>query len=113
MSIPETVRADAVVALQSFIDAHSTNESADLRYTYNIEANGAVLVQQRPSFVNASEWSARPLAKFRYSEARNTWSLYWADVNGRWHRVPNVEGATDIRTLLDVVVRDPVGVFWV
>lgn len=113
MPIPEHVRAEALEALQSFCDTHSSNEVADLRYACTFEANGALLIQQRPSFMKADEWTSRPLAKFRYSEARNTWSLYWADANGRWHRVPNVEGAKDIRTLLDVVTRDPVGVFWV
>jgi len=87
MPIPEIVRAEALEALQSFCDSHSSSEVADLRYACTFEANGALLVQQRPSFMKADEWTSRPLAKFRYSEARNTWSLYWADANGRWHRV--------------------------
>ena len=111
MSIPEEIRAEAEVALREFCDAHST-DVAQQRYTYEFATNAALLVEQRPSFVNASEWTSRLLAKFRYSEARNMWSLYWTDSSERWHRVTNVEGAKDIRTLLEVVVKDPLGVFW-
>jgi hypothetical protein len=38
--------------------------------------------------------------------------LYWSEGNDRWHRVSNVEAAKDIRVLLEVVVKDPLGVFW-
>ena len=112
MSIPTEIRAEAETALSAFCESHSSSAVAQQRYTYTFAANHALLIEQRPSFLNASEWTSRPLAKFRYSEARDKWSLYWVDANDRWHRVTNVEGKEDIRTLLDVVVKDPLGVFW-
>jgi hypothetical protein len=111
MAIPQQILTEAAAALQTFCDSHAS-EATGVRYAYSLAANGALLLEERPSFMNASEWTSRPLAKFRYSEARNTWSLYWSDSNERWHRVTNVEAAKDISKLLDVVVKDPLGVFW-
>lgn len=112
MSIPTNIRSEAESALRAFCESHSSSDVAQQRYTYEFGSNAVVLIEQRPSFMNAAEWTSRPLAKFRYSEARDRWSLYWTDNNERWHMVTGVKGAKDLRTLLDVVVKDPLGVFW-
>lgn len=113
MAIPSEIRDDAEAALADFCRDHSAGPVADqLRYAYSFAANAALLIEQRPSFMNAAEWTSRAVAKFRYSEARNEWSLYWSDANGRWHRVSEVKAEKDIRLLLKVVLDDPLGVFW-
>ena len=113
MAIPPEARAEAETALAAFCSQHSSEIGGDKqRYTFTFETNAAVVVEQRPGFVNASEWTSKPIAKFRYSEARSNWTLYWAESNGKWHRVSNVEAEKDIRKLLEVVVKDPLGVFW-
>lgn len=71
-----------------------------------------MLVEQRPGFLNPDEWVSRPIAKLRYSEARDTWSLHWSDPNGRWHRVSNTKAEKDIRVVLQSIVSDQTGVFW-
>ena len=113
MAIPQEELAKAESALKEFCAEHSAGPGADpLRYAYTFESNAAVLLEERPGFLNPNEWVAQPRAKFRYSEARNQWSLYWTDANKRWHRVANVKAAGDIRTLLQAVVSDATGVFW-
>lgn len=113
VAIPPAVRDDATVALEEFCASHSSAPGADpLRYAYAFETNAALLLVQRPGFMNPEEWVSTPLAKFRFSEARSEWSLYWADANAKWHRVSNVKAARDIRVLLQTVVSDPLGVFW-
>ena len=113
MAIPPEVFENAKTALSEFCVAHSSAPGADrLRYIYEFEANAALLLVQRPGFVSPTEWLSKPVAKFRYSEARGEWSLYWSDPNAKWHRVSNVKAAKDIRVLLQVVVSDPLGVFW-
>ena len=113
MAIPASVRADAEVALGAFCEQHSSSAGADrLRYTYQFEPSSALLIEQRPSFMKPDEWTSKPIAKFRYSEARDTWSLYWVDANERWHRVSNVPTEKKIDALLKVVLSDPLGVFW-
>ena len=113
VAIPEEIRADAETAIGEFCRQHSSAEGADApRYTYAFETNALLLLEQRPSFMKAGDWTSKPIARFRYSEARNVWSVYWRDANDKWHRVSNVVSEKNIRTLLDVVVKDPVGVFW-
>lgn len=107
------IRTQAEAALEEFCATHSSAPGADpLRYAYKFETNAALLVEQRPGFMNPDEWVSRPVAKLRYSEARNVWSLYWSDANGRWHRVSNAKPEKDIRAALQFVVSDTLGVFW-
>ena len=113
MTIPAEVRARAELALEEFCRNHSSAVGGEqLRYVYEFETNAASLIKQKPGFVNEAAWVSQPLARFRYSEARDTWSLYWADSGGRWHRVTNTKAEKDIQVLLEVVVSDPLGVFW-
>ncbi|MBV9071963.1 MAG: DUF3024 domain-containing protein [Acidobacteria bacterium] len=113
MGIPNDVRAKAERLLQTFGHEHSAAAGTDQpRYSYKFDANAAILVEERPSFINANAWTSKEVAKFRYSEARRTWTLYWRDPNDKWHRVSNVEPEENISRLLDVVVSDPLGVFW-
>jgi Protein of unknown function (DUF3024) len=114
MAIPAHVRDDAAAALTEFCREHSAESAATQQhYEFQILDNYALLIEKRPSFVNPSESTSRSVAKFRYSEARNIWSLYWSDAGGKkWNRVSNTKTASNIRDLLKVVVKDPDGVFW-
>ena len=113
MPIPPEVLAQAETALVEFCSQHSSAPGADpLRYIYEFEASGVLLLEQRPGFMKPDEWVSVPRAKFRYSQARNEWSLYWSEAGSRWHRVSNVKADKDIRVLLRVVITDPTGVFW-
>ena len=113
MPIPSDVRASAEILLEQFCRDHSSADGTDQpRYACRFDTNAAVLVEERPAFMNATGWTSKEVAKFRYSEARNTWTLYWRDSDSKWHRVSNVEAAKDMSRLLNVVVSDPLGVFW-
>lgn len=109
MAIPVTVRDAAEIALAEFCRSHS---SAELRYEYEFSENAAFLKQKRPSFMNAAEWTTVPTAKFRYSEAKSIWTLYWPDTNERWRRVSSAPAAAKIDALLAAIIADPSGVFW-
>lgn len=111
MAIPEDVRAAAEAALAEFCRSHSSADVAE-RYEYEIAENAALLIQKRPSFMNASEWTSRPVAKFRYSEGKGMWTLYWADRDERWRRVSSAPAAAKIESLLAAIIADPSGVFW-
>jgi len=113
MPIPEEALRPAESALAEFCQQHSSAPGADpLRYVYQFETSAALLLEQRPAFMKPEEWVSVPRAKFRYSQARDEWTVYWSDANRRWHRVSNVKADKDIRVLLQVVVSDPLGVFW-
>jgi Protein of unknown function (DUF3024) len=107
------VRAEAASVLKQFCQEHSAADgTGQPRYTYSFDPNAAILVEERPAFVGPGTWTSKDVAKFRYSEARNTWTLYWRDSGGKWHRVSNVEANKNLERLLQVVVSDPLGVFW-
>lgn len=113
MAIPVDVRAAAEAALAEFCRSHSSVDVADqLRYDYEFSANAALLIEKRPSFMNKSEWTSQPVAKFRYSLGKGVWTLYWADSNERWRRVSSAPAAANIDALLRAIVADPSGVFW-
>jgi hypothetical protein len=113
MPIPPNVRSTAENVLQQFCQDHSAADGTNQpRYTYSFDANAAILVEERPAFMSAGAWTSKEVAKFRYSEARNTWTLYWRDTSDKWHRVSGVEADAELATLLRVVVSDPLGVFW-
>jgi hypothetical protein len=113
MAIPDDARAAAEAVLDRFCEAHSSTEGGDRqRFTYEVASSSVLLIQQRPSFMSADNWTSKPVAKFRYSQARSTWSLYWPDANERWRQIPNVPAEKNIDALLKVVLSDPLGVFW-
>jgi hypothetical protein len=112
--IPPEAASAAESALSEFCVHHSSADIADqLRYSYEIAANAALLLEQRPSFMSTSgEWVSRAVAKFRYSPGKGDWSLYWSDADDRWRRLSSVPASTDIRKLIKIVADDPSGVFW-
>ena len=113
MAIPASVRAQAEKALSEFCIAHSSEPGADrLRYSYTIETNAVLLVVERPGFMDSKQWLPTPVARFRYSEARDEWSLYWPDANKKWQRVSSAKATKNIQDLLQAVIEDPSGVFW-
>jgi hypothetical protein len=112
MPLPPEVASVAEAALRDFCTHHSSPAIADqVRYAYEINGLTALLLEQRPGFMNPSEWSSFPVAKFRYALAKRQWSLYWADSNDRWRRLTNVPPTDDIRKLIQVVADDPLSVF--
>jgi len=58
------------------------------------------------------EWTRFPIARLRYTQATNTWALYWRDRNLHFHRYHRLEPSPQIDDLLREVDRDPTAIFW-
>ncbi len=56
------------------------------------------------------EWSRLKIAQLRYDHG--SWTLHWADRNGRWLRYPALEPSPRLDDLLAEIDRDPAGAFW-
>ena len=73
------------------------------------------IYERRPPWPGAADpggpWTKREIAQFRLDETDQTWSLYWADRNGRWLLVPDAAPAPDINDLLRVVDENRSGAF--
>jgi len=83
-----------------------------LRISFSVDRMGVTLLEERPRVDRPREWFAVPVARFRYSQVEDTWTLYWCDRNLRWHRYAQANPARTLKPLLREVDRDPTGIFW-
>lgn len=58
------------------------------------------------------EWTRFPIARPRYTEIRDEWSLYWRDRNSEFHEYDLIEPSPNIEDLLDEIDSDPTAIFW-
>jgi hypothetical protein len=58
------------------------------------------------------EWTRFPIARLRYTKARQEWSLYWRDRNLNFHEYDLAEPSADIDDLLEEIDSDPTSIFW-
>ena len=113
MPIPPAVLRDVERKLAAFCRRHSPARIADkLRYEFSHVQNDVILHECRPNFRGFGPWSHLSIARFRYTQTRGEWTLYWADRNEKWHRFSGSPSSTDISDLLAVVDADPTGIFW-
>lgn len=57
------------------------------------------------------EWTKREIARFTYDPDMMTWTLYWANRNGKWLKVPDLPPAGDVESLLRIVQENRTGAF--
>ncbi len=95
----------AVAKVRGFCAARSRRTFAT-SFAGEVETRGrAIMIYEhrppwRPDY--EPEWTKREIAQFRYDPETLTWSLYWADRNGRWLKGPDAPSAGDVEPLLRV-----------
>lgn len=62
----------------------------------------------RPEY--GPEWTLVPIAQLRYGD--HAWTVYWADRNGRWHRVEDLPAAPAVEPLLAAIDANHGALFW-
>lgn len=58
------------------------------------------------------QWTTRPIARLSYTAGTGTWTLFWRDRNGRFHRYEHLPPSGRVSDLLDELDRDPTRIFW-
>lgn len=58
------------------------------------------------------EWSKLKIAQFRWDPNDRTWTIWWADRNGRWLRHPDADPTPDIGELVEFLDGGRSGAFW-
>lgn len=91
--------------------------SARLRDQIRVEAavrgNSVTIFDCRPPWhPNITGWSRVRVAQLRYDPSTTSWTLYWADRNGRWHRYYDLEPNQPVQRLIDEIQEDPTAIFW-
>lgn len=105
-----------VAKVQRFCDRSIPSHVRDqLVWEVATRGRSITIYERRPPWPGAPDpdgpWTKREIAQFRYDEASRRWTLYWADRNSRWHRVPDVPAAVDIDNLIRVVDENRSGIF--
>ena len=83
-----------------------------IRIDFRIKGNEVMLYESRPNYLEQTSWYSAPIAKFEKIPSTESWQLYFADRNHKWHKYPHCPPNRDIGKLLAEVEKDPNGIFW-
>ncbi|MEX2619198.1 MAG: DUF3024 domain-containing protein [Egibacteraceae bacterium] len=85
-----------------------------IRDEIDTDSRSVTLLECRPPWREdfGPEWTRFPVARLRYTKARQEWTLYWRDRNLKFHRYDIVDPSPDVESLLAEVDRDPGCIFW-
>ena len=87
----------------------------ELRLEVDVSPGSITVVECRPPWDSPGSslnWSRSPIARMRYAASRGTWTLYWRDRHGRFHRYDRLGPSESISDLLTEIDEDPTGIFW-
>ncbi len=104
-----------VAAVRHYCEQRIPPDALDQVRLEAIVSRGAVTITERRAPWREDygpEWTARGIARLRYTSTRGEWALYRSDRNARWHRYDLIDASPDITRLLDELDRDPTCIFW-
>lgn len=107
MPLPELEAKRVEVELKRFDARVPPHARSQIWYTHVARGNAVTLIECRPYFKDPTQITEKPIARFTFDAATNTWSLYSADRNGRWHAYEGFENVRGFATVLAEVERDP------
>lgn len=115
MPLPETVRflVDKLVGpyCHNKVPPHAIHQ---VRVEYGVRGNAVTIFERRAPWRAdlGPDWSKMPIAQMRYDIDSKTWSLWWADRNGRWLPYRAFTASTDMKKALRQLEEDQTGAFW-
>lgn len=115
MALPELIRRSAEAKVGALCERRVPVEIRDqVKLEFTVRGNGITIVERRPPWRAdfGADWSSMKIAQLRFDPTARTWSLWWADRNGRWGRYWDVDATADIDDLLHEIDADPTGTFW-
>ena len=115
MAIPEPLRQSALEAVEQYcanrIPPHVRDQ---IRLEASLRGNAIMIVERRPPWREefGPEWTTQRIARFLYDPATATWSIWWADRNGRWLTYPPQQPTGNVEILLAAIDADTSGAFF-
>ena len=84
-----------------------------IRMEVDVRGKAVTIVECRPPWHESlgPEWTRHGVARMKYDDVTNKWTLYWADRNGRWHGFDLIDPGS-IDEILNEVELDQTGIFW-
>lgn len=86
--------------------------SDKFRVEFELRGGEIKLFESRPHWRDKSQWTSQKVARFKKDINTNSWQLYYADKNERWHLFEPYPADKDIEKLLAEVEKDATGIFW-
>lgn len=113
MPLPELLKKRAEKLLTEFCQSRVPTWLKDeIRLGFTIQGEAATIFQERRRCQGSDEWFRLPMARFRYSESLNQWTLHHYDDNQHWRLYLQVTPSLDLAKLIQAVDDDPMGFFW-
>lgn len=113
MPLSDTVKQQVVSILSAFCDKRVPADiRGEVNLTCTFRGNSVTLYENRPQWLNRSQWIHMPIAQFRLNPRNGEWTLYCADRNLRWHEYPEIAPTSHFDALLAEVDKDPTGIFF-
>ena len=85
---------------------------SQIRIEYRVRGYEVTLFESRPVWDDRTRWISGKVARFKKNPESETWSLYWADRNGRWCHYQKLAFHRDLEKLLGEVEKNENGAFW-
>jgi len=86
--------------------------SDQFRIEFELRGCEIKLFESRPDWRDKNQWVSQKVARFKKNIGTNSWQLYYADKNDRWHVFEPYPTDKDIEKLLAEVETDSTGIFW-
>lgn len=113
MPLPKAIKALVEAKLSQYCEARIPAHARDqVRLGYKFRGHSVTLFEERPAFLQLDTWVTIKVAQLRFDPQAQTWTLFWADRNSRWHEYYDLAPAVEFEALLAEVDADPTGIFW-
>ncbi len=104
---------DELARIEAYCDRRPQKTVDRWRVSAHATGHSVTIVRARAPKGGESGSAPREtrVAQLRFEPALDEWTLYWSDRDGRWHRFEEAPpGKVD--EVIEVLDRDPTGVFW-
>ena len=114
MALTEFIKAQVVKKLDEYCDQIPEHVRCQLKYSYSIRGNDVTMFEER--LMDADKWSKMPVAKLKYDELKNSWSLWWVDSKDRWYdyykEIKRSVNPGTLDAIVEEVNKDPKCIFF-
>jgi hypothetical protein len=105
----------AVQGLKRFCEDRIPEHVLDkIRIEMTARGSSLTIWECRPPWRPAagSEWTRQKIAQLRYDAEHLTWTVFWADRNGKWLKYPGLPPTANLDRVIQELDDEPHACFW-